>query len=285
MSKLRAGAGASARKPVVIALHCSGSSGRQWNKLALALGDRCRLIASDLIGSGATPHWSGERRFTLADEAERIIATIDAREGSVHLVGHSYGGAVALHVAQARPARIASMALYEPCAFHVLEELGPDGWIAFEEIRSVAGKIARDAMAGDCNAAAARFVDYWNGIGAWAGMKPEYRADLVRYVPHAPRGFRALFDEPTPLAAYRRLACPALLMRGELAPLPTALITHALFSVMPSAAIETISGAGHMGPLNHAEQVSDMIAAHVFAAAGFGRPAGRHALALTQAVA
>ena len=269
----------------VIALHCSGSTGQQWNRLALALGDCFALTAPDFIGSGATPQWSGEGRFTLADEAARIIEIIDARDGPVHLVGHSYGGAVALHVAHARPTRIASMALYEPCAFHVLHSLGPDGQIALEEVTSVAGKIVHDVTDGDCDAAAAHFVDYWNGVGTWAGMKPEYRAEPLRYVANASRGFRALFDEPTPLAAYRRLACPVLLMRGELAPMPTALIAHALFSVMPGAALETIAGAGHMGPFSHSEIVNEKIAEHVLRAFGLDRLAGRDAPAQAQAVA
>jgi pimeloyl-ACP methyl ester carboxylesterase len=281
MSKaaLLPGIGAPDKLPPVIALHCSGSSGRQWNKLASALGDCFALTAPDLISAGATPHWSGEGRSALADEAARIIEIIDAWDGPVHLVGHSYGGAVALYVAHTRPARIASMALYEPCAFHVLNTLGPDGQIALDEIESVAGKIAQDVADGDCNAAAARFVDYWNGPGTWAGMKPESRAALLRSIPNAPREFRALFDDPTPLAAYRRLACPVLLMRGELAPLPTALIAHALFSVMPGAAIETIAGAGHMGPFSHTELVNEKIASHVLRASGLERLRGAPAVA------
>ena len=73
------------RLPTVTALHCCGSTGRQWNKFALALADYFALIASDLIGSGATPHWSGERHFTLADEAARIIEIIDTRDGPIHV--------------------------------------------------------------------------------------------------------------------------------------------------------------------------------------------------------
>ena len=43
--------------------------------------------------------------FTLGDEAARTIEVIDRSGRKVHLVGHSYGGGVALHAALARPAR------------------------------------------------------------------------------------------------------------------------------------------------------------------------------------
>jgi pimeloyl-ACP methyl ester carboxylesterase len=257
------------KRPAVIALHCSGSAGRQWNKLPFALGKCFTLIAPDLIGSGATPPWSGGHCFRLEDEAAHIIEIVDAQDGPVHLVGHSYGGGVALRVARERPAQVASMTLYEPTAFHVLGSLGPDGQIAFEEIHYIAGCIAKAVAGGDYRAAAARFIDYWNGAGTWAGMKPESQDDLLRYIPRAPLEFRALLDEPTPLTTYRRLTCPVLLMRGALAPMPTALIADALFSIMPNATIKNIADAGHMGPFSHADIVGDIIAAHIASVAGW----------------
>jgi pimeloyl-ACP methyl ester carboxylesterase len=272
-------------KPAVIALHCSGSTGRQWNKLALALGDRFSMIAPDLIGSGATPPWKGGRRFRLADEAARITAIIDALDGDVHLVGHSYGGSVALRVACERPARIASLSLYEPVAFHVLRSLGPDARAALAEIRSVAGRVAHDVTVEDYRAASRHFVDYWNGEGTWAGLKLDSQAEFVRYVSKAPLEFSALIDEPTPLAAYGRLACPVLLMRGARAPKPTALIAQKLFSIFHNAVLEEIPGAGHMGPFSHGELVSEMIAAHVAAATGFDRSVNQEASARLWAAA
>jgi len=267
--------GAAGTKPTVIALHCSGSSGRQWNKLVSALGDRCTLIAPDHIGCGATRPWSGNHRFCLADEAARILDIVDAQNGAVHLVGHSYGGGVALRVARERSERIASLSLYEPTAFHVLRSMDPDGRTALGQILSVASGVSRDVTAGDYHAAARRFVDYWNGEGTWTGMTPKFRTELVRYIPKAPLEFSALVEEPAPLAAFRRMAFPVLLMRGALAPEPTALIVQKLFSIMRDAVIEEISNAGHMGPFSHAELVSDMIAAHVLRAAGLDRLAER----------
>ena len=113
------------KRPVVIALHCSGADGSQWRKLSAALAPDFAVVAPDFIGANGAVAWHGQRQFTLADEAKRILSVIEASHEPVHLVGHSYGGAVALRVAMARPSCIASLSLYEPSAFHLLRELGP----------------------------------------------------------------------------------------------------------------------------------------------------------------
>lgn len=93
----------------VIALHCSGSGATQWRKLGEALGSHHSFVAPEHYGCDSTGPWSGERAFTLADEAARTVGIIDAACGKVHLVGHSYGGGVALRAAVERPERIASL--------------------------------------------------------------------------------------------------------------------------------------------------------------------------------
>lgn len=108
----------------VIALHCSGSGAAQWRKLGEALSSRHPFVAPEHYGCDSTGPWSGERAFTLADEAARAIGIIDASRGKVHLVGHSYGGGVALRAAVERPERIASLTLYEPSVFHLLKVMG-----------------------------------------------------------------------------------------------------------------------------------------------------------------
>src|SRR5256885_2231095 len=77
----------------VVALHCSGSSGRQWQPLADLLGREYSVVAPDLFDGGSRGQWPGERPFTLKDEAAPVIDIIDRLDGPVHLVGHSYGGA------------------------------------------------------------------------------------------------------------------------------------------------------------------------------------------------
>jgi pimeloyl-ACP methyl ester carboxylesterase len=247
----------------VIALHCSGSGAAQWRKLGEALGSRHAFVAPEHYGCDSTGPWSGERAFTLADEAARTIGIIDASRGKVHLVGHSYGGGVALRAAVERPERIASLTLYEPSAFHLLKTMGAHGAHALAEIIAISKHTADGVSCGDYRRAAASFVDYWGGRGAWEALRPSVQAALTRWAPKAPLDFRALLDERTPASAYTSLGVPALILRGQHAPLPTRAIAERLPMLLPAARLAIVEGAGHMGPLTHADQVNATIVRHI----------------------
>jgi pimeloyl-ACP methyl ester carboxylesterase len=257
----------------IIALHCSGSDGSQWRKLAAAIGSDYELHAPSFIGSGATPHWHGERAFTLLDEARPIIDMVDGIDAAVHLVGHSYGGGVALKVASLRPGRIASLSLYEPSPFHLLRELGAENELA--EINGVLAAVLFGLGTGAYAEAAATFVDYWSGPGAWGTLRPEVHGLLIRWLPKAALEFRAVLDDHTPLAAYQQLPCPILVMRGERALAPSRCLAEALAQHAARADLDVLPCAGHMGPLTHARQVIDRVIAHVRAAQSTCGPSGR----------
>jgi pimeloyl-ACP methyl ester carboxylesterase len=260
------------RRGRVIALHCSGAGASQWCQLAEALDGCHEVLAPEHYGCESIGPWSGEHAFTLADEAARAIALIDGSEDKVHLVGHSYGGAVALHAALARPGRIASMALYEPSAFHLLQHMGAEGSAGFAEISEIVRIIREGVVTGDYRGAVAAFVDYWNNAGAWDAMRPTVQNALIRWAPKAPLDFRALIEEQVPAAAYRALGFSVLLLRGERGPMPTRVIAEGLSRLLPASQLTVIAGAGHMGPLTHAPEVSTLIAQHIAAEEAGSRP-------------
>jgi pimeloyl-ACP methyl ester carboxylesterase len=223
------------------------------------------VTCPDLIGCGENPHWGGEKPFELTDEARPFVDLIDTWNGPVHLVGHSYGGGVALRIAVERPARVVSLSLYEPTAFHVLKATGNDGREALDEIRALATQIGRHVASGGYRAAARCFVDYWNGAGTFETLKPDVQANLVRYIPKACLDFRALLEERTPLVAYRRLHVPLRLICGEHAPEPTELLARKLAVAMNPSALRIVAGARHMGPVSHSDVVVRMIVEHIAA--------------------
>jgi pimeloyl-ACP methyl ester carboxylesterase len=251
-------------KPVVVALHCSGADGSEWRKLAEALTPGVAVMAPDLIGSGSIG-WHGRHAFRLADDANRVLSLIGGNHKPVHVVGHSYGGAVALKIAAMEPSRIASLSLYEPSAFHLLREIGPDAVDELAEIEELADAVVRGVSRGALAETAATFVDYWNGEGAWISLREDIRTSLMRWMPHAAPQFQALLSETTPLTAVR-LPSPVLVLRGEHALPPSRLLAEEIAHATSYRPAERIPGAGHMGPITHADLVNARIAVHIAAA-------------------
>jgi pimeloyl-ACP methyl ester carboxylesterase len=250
-------------QPQVIALHCSGGNAAQWQSLKSVLASRASVWCPHFIGSTWAGHWGGSHAFSLADEAASIVSMIDALGRPVHLVGHSYGAAVALRVARERPSQIASMVLYEPTALHVLKSAGPQGAEMLAEINVIAAAIGRAVLMGDCRSAAKLFVDYWNQPGTWDRLREEVQADVIYYMPKASLDFRALAIERTQLAVYRNFRFPVLLLQGEHTHDPMRLIARKLAKALRFCSLRTVEDAGHMGPLTHAETVSALTAAFI----------------------
>jgi pimeloyl-ACP methyl ester carboxylesterase len=225
----------------VLLLHCSGSTGAQWQSLATKLGPRYRAIAPDL-----------DSARSLASVSEPLVRHIGE---PVHLVGHSYGGGVAMHVARTRPWLVRSLTLVEPSAFHLL-----DG-AARAEIDAVAGRVKTDLAIGDCSDGYGRFVDYWAGQGTWAAMPAEKRAALAPQLSRVDHEFDALLNEPARLDDFRALVLPTLLVQGGSTKLPSRAICQRLAATQ--AQFRVVPGAGHMLPLTHRDAVNALIAEHL----------------------
>ena len=239
----------------VICLHCSGSSPRQWTRLAAELGSEHPTLAPELIGYGRDAPWNAAGETTLDDEAARIEAIVDAERGPVCLVGHSYGGAVATRVALHRRERVVGLALYEPVLFSLIARDAGDN-DAGREILATGLAIRDDVCAGRVEQAAGCFVDYWSGDGTWQTMDEGRRRGVCARMPKVAQEFAALFDDAVPLAAYTRLTMPVLWLEGEATRLPPKAVARRLLPALADARQVRIAGAGHMGPITHPDAVN-----------------------------
>jgi pimeloyl-ACP methyl ester carboxylesterase len=253
----------SGEEPVAL-LHCSGSSAAQWRDLAaLLVRDGFRVVAPDLYGCGATGAWPGRRPIRIADHARMIAEVIRAQGRQVHLVGHSFGGAVALRVALDFPELLHSLVLVEPVPFHVLRGTEPADRALYAEIRSVASAIFECTLSGHGQKGMAHFVDYWNGEGAWKHLPDGLQARLTEQIGGIATNFTALFADMTSMAEYRGIDVPTLVLRGSESPGPARRVAELVARAVPHAALRTIHGAGHMLPLTHAAMAGAEITAFI----------------------
>ena len=63
------------------------------------LAGRFRVIAVDLYGAGKTAAWPQHQPMLLDDEVALLRSVFLAAGDRFHLIGHSYGGAIALKAA------------------------------------------------------------------------------------------------------------------------------------------------------------------------------------------
>jgi pimeloyl-ACP methyl ester carboxylesterase len=223
------------------------------------LAPKFRVLAPDSYGSGSSPDWPSDRVISLRDEVELIEPVLERAGSSLALVGHSYGAAVAFMAALANPGRVRALALYEPTLFALIDAVTPPPNEA-DGIRVGVADAAAALDAGDRDAAAERFNDYWMGEGSWQGTPDSRKAPIASSVRNIRRWGHALFTEPTPLAAFRSLDIPVLYMVGGRSPASAHGVARILVNALPRVDLAGFGDLGHMGPVTHPERVNEAIA-------------------------
>ncbi len=225
-----------------------------------ALPGGYRSLAVDLWGYGDTPMPDCSNGFSLSDEAALVEQVFDRFDEPCRLVGHSYGGAVALKIAQRHPARVRSVFAYEPVLFHLLE--GRDDTAAERlEIGGVSQRTTDGAISGDFQGAAEVFVRYWSGDRAWEALPPERRNQLAAVAPKAACDFQAIDNEADAAADYFPSGVEVRIAAGALSPAPARKVAAILEEASPGA-LEMLLRVGHMAPITNPEVVLEALLRH-----------------------
>jgi pimeloyl-ACP methyl ester carboxylesterase len=250
---------AGAGEPIVL-LHCSSGSSGAWLPVIEHFGQGYRVLAPDLLGYGRSAPWP--RDAVLAPDAELgvVEALLDVAGRPAHLVGHSYGGTVALNAARHFPGQVASLTLIEPVAFHLLRRAEePDGW---REVAALAERHLALVGEGRDAAAAEAFVTYWTGPKAWQQISDAARDSAVRTAAKVAAEWRLLFAAEDDRDAISGIGAPTLLICGGRTRTPARRVVELLRRTLPHTLYHEISDAGHMSPLTHPADIAEAIRRH-----------------------
>lgn len=251
--------------PPVLCLHSTGLSSFQWRRLARrAAKQGRRVFAPDLIGYGKSARWPGERPFVTEDD-DAVVEAVAAHVGrAFHLVGHSYGGRLALRAALARPEQVRSIAVYEPVAFGVLRSVDDRPGIDDLERSDYDGRFLDDEFGGT-EPWMERFVEYWSGPGAWREMSDAQRELFMSSARKVFEEVRDTVLDPVPLDDYRNLDIRTLLMCGAQSRMSGRRVCALLAQTLPDARLVELPDGVHMSPLVHGDDVNDPFLEHMLA--------------------
>lgn len=240
--------------PPVVLVHASGLSSRQWRGAWVEQLQGYRRVTLDLWGCGKTGNWPGPWPFRLEHDLASVRALLE-RHGPAHLVGHSYGGSLALYAAAEQPHLVRSVAVYEPPLMGLVR-LPPE---------QVVGPLTDPALAGT-EAWYRGFVDWWNGPGVWDGLPEASRAAQLAAGLECFGHVQDLLRDPRGQDHYARLTAPVLLLHGTRSPqvIRDALVAFA--EGRPNTRLQELGGLDHLAPVTRPARVAPTVRAHLDAA-------------------
>ncbi len=162
----------------VILVHSSVAGAKQWRSLMEALATDFHVIAINLFGYGDTPAWEGDGTQTLTDQARLIEPFLPGGTDEISIVGHSFGGSVAMMAGAIFKKSVRRLVLIEPNPFYLLEKSGR--FAAYGEAVILRDAIKSNGNSGTWEAAAEVFANYWTGPGSWDAMSEDRKAKFAR---------------------------------------------------------------------------------------------------------
>jgi pimeloyl-ACP methyl ester carboxylesterase len=191
------------RRAVVLIHGITGSS-LSWLRVAPALATRYRVIAVDLKGHGDSDRAPAGYRF--ADQAKEVASVCQALElDAIAVIGHSWGGAVALQLATSTDL-VQRLVLEDPA-------LGLHGMSAADLVE------VRESCANSVGVAREEAERHTReGLKhGWTELDAMGKVDAM--VKGSPAAVRGIFLENDPWDLHpllERLRCPTLLVRAHL---------------------------------------------------------------------
>ena len=251
----------------LVLLHGQPGSPADWHQIAARLPAQLHAVAPDRPGYGCSPRPAGG----FAANARTVLNDLD-RLGITRavLVGHSYGGGVALSAASLAPGRVAAVVL--------LASVGPGCLTGWDRLLAAPGagqlcaqvawrltpwmaraRLARIARQRGRPLRPDEHVNWQVWAHAGRGHRPLWRTFLTEQ--------RALLRELGELEhALASVRAPVLVLadpNDTVVPFETA---RRLARALPEARLQLVEGAGHHLPRRAPEVVADAIVAFLTAA-------------------
>lgn len=230
--------------PIVL-IHGAFSDYRYWELQQIVFGRQYRAIAVSLCGYYPAESLPAGEYVSAEKHVEDVGKLLADLGEPVHLLGHSRGGRIGLHVAARFAPRIRSLVLVEPGGILASNFLAAGAAIMKSDAVSNYRAQAGDLIAqGKLSAGLQLYVDSGHGAGAWERSPEIFRRVALS---NARSIFGMLSDTTAPLSrdVARQVRCPTLLVGGDKSPPLFSSILDVLEGLIPNSSRIVIAGGDH----------------------------------------
>lgn len=245
--------------PPVVLIHGSGpgiTAYASWRVVIPALSQQFRVIAPDLTGFGFSERPEG-LRYGLRTWVDQTLALMDALDlEQAHLVGNSFGGAIALRLATEQPDRVDTLVLLGSMGVHfpITEGLNR-AWgyqPSFENMRSVLDVFAYSQDLVDDELAEVRFR---------CSIQPGFQESYAAMFPADESGSRQRWVEAmrTPDDELRSLRHRTLIVHGREDRVIPVQTSYDLENLIPNADLAVFSHCGHWSMIERTADLNRLV--------------------------
>jgi len=252
ISYVEAGSG-----PNVILIHGSVSDYREWSTLVAALTKSCHVIAYSRRYHSPNPAPGADADAGLDLQVDDLFKMMKATGiSAAHLVGHSYGGAVALAFALQHPEMVQSLVLAEPAVNGVLSKT-PENESVMKESQDIRAHMNEVFAKGNAEQIVKTYAMHV-APGDFEKATPEERTMLMENV--AP--FQLDFNSrraPFTCDDAKKITVPVLVLAGDRSPIGLQRIAESAAGCITGAKFAKIPNATHWMQLDQPKLFNDQV--------------------------
>ncbi len=238
--------------PPVVFIHGSYATEATWKAMVERLAPCHHCILIKLPGHGGTPDPKDFTNPSMETELSLIERVVDKLcHQPIHLVGHSFGGVVALAQAFKGSLSVSELTLFEPVTVNVLE-LMQDPEMA-QDVHTFLAQYRRD-VARNVPQVCSQLINFWGGEGAF-DLFPDYiKKGMEGLVDNNIRHWDLCVNSDYTLADLKKFPIPTRVVCGSESNPATRAIATVLTDNIACAHKTVIEGASHFLVNSHVDE-------------------------------